>query len=225
MFADRIDAGRQLAATLLHLKDERPILLALPRGGVPVAFEVATQLDAPLALVLIRKLGAPFQPEFAVGAVADGAEPVIVLHKPALAMLGLTREALQPAIDRDLEEIRRRRKTYGPEAVPDDLEGRTVILIDDGIATGATMEAAIEWVHRRHPGRIVIAVPIGSPTTLATLGEKVDEVVCVERSEWFSSVGSAYRNFTQVDDATVTDLLRRAAEARKADDQANLAGA
>ncbi len=225
MFADRVDAGRQLAAALLHLKDEKPILLALPRGGVPVAFEVATQLDAPLGLVFIRKLGAPFQPEFAVGAVADGAEPVIVLHKPALAMLGLTKEALQPAIDRDLEEIRRRRKIYGPEAVPDDLEGRTVILIDDGIATGATMEAAIEWVRRRHPGRMVIAIPIGSPTTLATLGEKVDEVVCVERSEWFSSVGSAYRNFAQVDDATVTDLLRRAAEARKADDRSDLTGA
>ncbi len=225
MFADRNDAGRQLAAALLHLKDERPILLALPRGGVPVAFEVATQLDAPLALVFVRKLGAPFQPEFAVGAVADGAEPVIVLHKPALAMLGLTREALQPAIDRDLEEIRRRRKMYGPEAVPEELEGRTVILIDDGIATGATMEAAIEWVRRRHPGRIVIAVPIGSPTTLATLGEKVDEVVCVERSEWFSSVGSAYRDFAQVDDATVTDLLRRAAEPRDADNRANLTGA
>lgn len=224
MFADRVDAGRQLAAELLRLKDERPILLALPRGGVPVAFEVAAQLDAPLALVFVRKLGAPFQPEFAVGAVADGAEPVIVLHKPTLAMLGLTRKALQPAIDRDLEEIRRRRKMYGPEAVPEELEGRTVILIDDGIATGATMEAAIEWVRRRHPGRVVIAIPIGSPTTLATLGEKVDEVVCVERSEWFSSVGSAYRNFAQVDDATVTDLLRRAAEIRKADDRANVAG-
>ena len=225
MFADRVDAGRQLAAALLHLKDERPILLALPRGGVPVAFEVAARIEAPLALVFVRKLGAPFHQEFAVGAVADGAEPVIVLHEPALAMLGLTKEGLQPAIDRDLEEIRRRRKIYGPEAVPEDLEGRTVILIDDGIATGATMEAAIEWVRRRHPGRIVIAVPIGSPTTLATLGEKVDEVVCVERSEWFSSVGSAYRDFAQVDDATVTDLLRRAAEPRDADNRANLTGA
>lgn len=144
MFADRADAGRQLAAELLHLNTERPVLLALPRGGVPVAFEVAMQLEAPLGLVFVRKLGAPFNPEFAVGAVADGADSVAVLHQPALAMLGLSREHLQPAIDRDLEEIRQRRKTYGPEAIQEDLEGRTVILVDDGVATGATMEAAIE---------------------------------------------------------------------------------
>ena len=225
MFADRADAGRQLAAKLLRLKKERPVLLALPRGGVPVAFEVAVQLESPLGLVFVRKLGAPFNPEFAVGAVADGAEPVVVLHEPALAMLGLSREHLQPAIDRDLDEICQRRKTYGPDAIPEDLEGRTVILVDDGIATGATMEAAVEWVRRRHPGRIVIAVPIGSPTTLASLAKAVDEVVCVEKNKWFSAVGSAYQNFAQVDDATVTDLLRRAAEARKVDDRANTTGA
>ncbi len=223
MFADRADAGRQLAEALRHLKPEQPLLLALPRGGVSVAFEVAERLDAPLGLVLVRKLGAPFNPEFAVGAVADGADPVIILHDSALAMLDLTRERLQPAIDRDLEEIRRRRAAYGEQAVLEDLAGRTVILVDDGIATGATMEAAIEWVRRRHPRRIVVAVPIGSPTTLEAIGETVDEVVCVNRSDWFSSVGSAYRDFAQVDDATVTELLRRAAGNRSAqtrDDEA-----
>ncbi len=223
MFADRADAGRQLAEALRHLKPEQPLLLALPRGGVSVAFEVAERLDAPLGLVLVRKLGAPFNPEFAVGAVADGADPVIILHDSALAMLDLTRERLQPAIDRDLEEIRRRRAAYGEQAVLEDLAGRTVILVDDGIATGATMEAAIEWVRRRHPRRIVVAVPIGSPTTLEAIGETVDEVVCVNRSDWFSSVGSAYQDFAQVDDATVTELLRRAAGNRSAqtrDDEA-----
>lgn len=224
MFADRADAGRQLAAALQHLKTENPLLLALPRGGVPVAFEIAERLDAPLGLILVRKLGAPFNPEFAVGAVADGEEPVIVLHEPALVMLGLSEERLQPAIDRDLEEIRRRREVYGPQAVPQDLAGRTVVLVDDGIATGATMEAAVEWARRRDPRRIVVAVPIGSPSTLETLGETVDEVVCVNRTEWFSSVGSAYLNFAQVDDATVTDLLRRAADARKVGHRENTTG-
>ncbi len=224
MFADRFDAGRRLAAELGHLKTEEPVLLALPRGGVPVAFEIARQLEAPLGLVFVRKLGAPFNPEFAVGAVADGADPVVVLHQPALTLLGLSKERLQPAIEQDLEELRRRREAYGPQSVREDLKGRTVILVDDGIATGATMEASVRWVRQRHPRRIVIAVPIGSPTTLASLAEEVDEVVCVEKDEWFSAVGSAYLNFAQVDDATVVDLLNRAAENRKDGDRADPMG-
>ena len=224
MFADRFDAGRRLAAELSHLKTERPVLLALPRGGVPVAFEIARKLEAPLGLVFVRKLGAPLNAEFAVGAVADGGDPVVVLHQPALTLLGLSKERLQVAIELDLQELRRRREAYGPQAVREDLKGRTVILVDDGIATGATMEASVRWVRQRHPRRIVIAVPIGSPTTLASLAEEVDDVVCVERDDWFSAVGSAYLDFAQVDDATVMDLLRRSAENKKNRDQADPIG-
>ena len=214
MFTDRADAGRQLAAELVRFKTEDPLILALPRGGVPVAFEIAEQLQAPLGLVFVRKLGAPYNPEFAVGAVADGDEPVVVLHEHALRMLDLSKEQLIPSIARELEEILRRRDLYGPEAVKEDLAGRTVILVDDGIATGATMEAAVEWARRRKPRRLVIAVPIGSPTTLGRLAERVDDVVCANRDEWFSAVGSAYVNFDQVDDEAVRSLLRHAAENR-----------
>ena len=212
MYADRADAGRQLATDLLHLKDQDPVLLALPRGGVPVAFEIAKALAAPLGLVFVRKLGAPYNREFALGAVADGDPPVVVLHEHALRMLDLSEGQMAPSIDRELAEIQRRRGIYGPEALKEDLAAKTVILVDDGIATGATMEAAIAWVRRRNPRRIVVAVPIGSPSTLDKLGTTVDEVVCPSRDEWMSSVGSAYMNFEQVDDSTVSALLRRAAE-------------
>ena len=225
MFADRADAGRRLAAELLDLKAQDPLLLALPRGGVPVAFEIAGPLRAPLGLVFVRKLGAPFNPEYAIGAVANGADPVIILHEQPIAMLDLSKAHLQAAIDRDLEEIRRRRETYGPDAVKDDLAGKTVILVDDGIATGATMEAAVEWARRRSPRKLVIAIPIGSPTTLTKLAERVDEVVCVEKDEWFSAVGSAYLDFAQVDDETVSTLLRRAAAGLKSGDRADTTGA
>lgn len=212
MFSDRADAGRQLAADLLHLKDQDPVLLALPRGGVPVAFEIAMALAAPLGLVFVRKLGAPYNREFALGAVADGDPAVVVLHEHALRMLDLSEGQMAPSIDRELAEIRKRRGIYGPEAVKEDLAAKTVILVDDGIATGATMEAAIAWVRRRDPRKIVVAVPIGSPTTLDKLATTVDEVVCPRRDEWLSSVGSAYMNFDQVDDATVRSLLCRAAD-------------
>ncbi len=220
MFADRTDAGAQLASLLGHLKAEAPIVLALPRGGVPVAFEIARRLDAPLGLVFVRKLGAPINPEFAVGAVADGGDPVVVLHDRAIAMLGLTRDQLEPAIARDLNEIRQRRSTYGPEAVREDLAGRTTILVDDGIATGATMEAAIRWARRKDPSRVVVAVPVAAPDTVKRMGKEKAEVVCVHSPRWLTAVGSAYTDFTQVDDATVTALLRRAAAEMRAAEKA-----
>ena len=214
VFADRAEAGRRLAAELIHLKGEAPVLLALPRGGVPVAFEIAAQLAAPLGLVLVRKIGAPYNPEFAVGAVAGAADPVVVLHDSALKMLDLSREELRPAIDRACEALRERRETYGAAAIQDDLRDKTVILVDDGIATGATMEAAVAWARRQRPRRLVVAVPIGSPASLAKLAEQADEVVCADRNDWYSAVSSAYLDFAQVDDETVRAMLRRAADRR-----------
>lgn len=212
MFADRADAGRQLAAALTHLRGEDLLLLALPRGGVPVAFEISRQFKASLGLVLVRKIGAPYNREFAVGAVAGAADPVVVFHDSALRMMDLSREDMQPAVDREIAEIRKRRDAYGRDFIVEDLHAKTVILVDDGIATGATMEAAIEWARQRNPRRLVIAVPIGSPRTLAGLADRVDEIVCVNEDDWFSAVGSAYADFAQVSDETVRDLLRRAAE-------------
>ncbi len=212
MFADRAEAGRRLAADLNHLKGEALVLLALPRGGVPVAFEIARLLKAPLGLALVRKIGAPDNPEYAVGAVAGATDPVVLLHDSTLRMLDLSREQLQPAIDRACEALRKRGETYGTPAIQEDLRDKTVILVDDGIATGATMEAAVAWARRQGPRRLVIAVPIGSPASLAKLAEQADEVVCADRNDWFSAVSSAYLDFGQVDDETVKAVLRQAAK-------------
>lgn len=211
MFADRAEAGRRLAADLYHLKDEAPVLLALPRGGVPVAAEIARQLKAPLGLALVRKIGAPDNSEYAVGAVAGATDPVVILHDSTLKLLDLSREQLQSAIDDACETLRRHGEAYCAVAIQEDLQDKTVILVDDGVATGATMEAAVAWARRQSPRRVVVAVPIGSPASLARLAEQADEVVCADRNDWFSAVSSAYLDFGQVDDETVKALLRQAA--------------
>ena len=221
MFADRVEAGRRLAAELMHLKGEAPVLLALPRGGVPVAFEIAEQLEAPVGLAVVRKIGAPDNPEFAIGAVAGATDPAVVLHDSTLRMLDLSREQLEPAINRAREALRDRSETYGMDAIRQDLRDKTVILVDDGIATGATMEAAVEWARQYQPRRLVVAVPVGSPTSLAKLAERVDEVVCADPDDWISAVSSAYLDFAQVDDETVRALLQRAAEKRSVETNAS----
>jgi putative phosphoribosyl transferase len=210
IFADRHEAGRLLAEKLLRFRDRRPIVLALPRGGVPVGYEISRALGAPLDLVLVRKLGAPGQPELAIGALALGAEAEIVTDRPLLAALGVTAAALASITAREREEIRRRRKLYLGDRPPAPIEGRTAIIVDDGIATGATMRAALAATRKRKPARLVLAVPVAAPDTIARLGDEADEIVCLEQPDSFFAVGQFYRSFTQLEDREVLDLLARA---------------
>jgi putative phosphoribosyl transferase len=210
IFADRHEAGRLLAARLLRFSDRRPVVLALPRGGVPVGYEIARALGAPLDLVLVRKLGAPGQPELAIGALALGTDAEIVTDRPLLAALGVTAAALAAITAREREEIERRRKLYLGDRPPAPVEGRTAILVDDGIATGATMRAALAATRKRKPARLVLAVPVAAPDTVARLRAEADEIVCLEAPPAFFAVGQFYRSFAQLEDREVLDLLARA---------------
>lgn len=211
MFIDREDAGRRLAAALLRFKNEHPCVLALPRGGVPVAYEVAKALEAPMDLVLVRKIGAPFQPELAVAAVVDGSRPELVVNERLVEELGLTDDFIAKEEAKQLREIERRRQLYLGGRSRLDVSGKTAIIIDDGIATGATIRSAIHATRRAKPKRIVLAVPVAPVQTLADLQSEVDEIVCLESYEDFGAIGLYYRDFTQVDDDVVSELLARAA--------------
>ena len=209
-FADRGDAGRQLADKLLHLKDLQPIVLALPRGGVAVGFEIARALDAPLDIVLVRKIGVPWQPELALGAVTDGARPETFIDRGLATSLDVPGSYIEEETARQLEEIERRRKSYCEGRPALEVAGRTAIVVDDGIATGATMRVALQAVRKRGPARLVLAVPVAPPDTLAALREEVDEAVCLETPIGLGAIGFYYRDFHQMRDAEVTDLLARA---------------
>jgi len=206
-FADRREAGRLLAERLLRFKEGRPVVLALPRGGVPVGFEIARALAAPLDLVLVRKLGAPGQPELAIGALALGEEAEFVTDPQLLAALGVPPAALEAIKAREVREIERRRKLYLGDRKPVPVAGRTAILVDDGIATGATMRAALAATRKRKPARLVLAVPVAPPDTIARLGPEADEIVCLAEPRSFLAVGQFYRTFTQLEDREVLDLL------------------
>jgi putative phosphoribosyl transferase len=212
VFADRSEAGRALARRLLSFKDEQPVVLALPRGGVPVGFEIAQVLDAPLDLVLVRKIGAPFQPELAIGAVVDGGRPETVLNEEMVREFQIPRSYIAEQSARELEEIERRRKLYlaGRAAAP--VQARTAIVVDDGIATGATMEAALHTTRRADPQRLVLATPVAPPDTIERLRTRADEVVCLATPRLFDTIGSFYEDFRQLTDEEVIDLLRRATD-------------
>jgi putative phosphoribosyl transferase len=207
IFEDRADAGRQLAAALGTLKLTDPVVLALPRGGVPVALEVARALHAPLDLLLVRKIGAPWQSELAVGAVAEGESPVVVTDSRTLALSGDGLHYVQEQAKVELNEIERRRALYlhGRERVP--LKGREVVLVDDGIATGTTVRAALKAIRRAGPARLVLAVPVGPPDTLEQLSREVDRLVCLHCPQFFRAVGQFYADFRQVDDDEVIQAL------------------
>ena len=209
-FIDRQDAGKQLVRLLLPLKEANPVVLALPRGGVPVAFEIARALAAPLDLVLARKIGAPFQNELAVGAVADGDHPEIVIDPRLIAVLNISPEYLEETKTAELQEIERRRRVYRGDRQPVDIAGRTAIIVDDGIATGATVLAALRATRRRRPDRIVLAVPVASKRTLKRLGREVDQTVCLNTPRSFAAVGGFYQRFPQLRDQEVVDLLDKA---------------
>ena len=211
IFSDRQEAGQRLARQLLRLRAEVPVVLALPRGGVPVAFEVARVLEAPLDVVLVRKIGAPGQPELAAGAVVDGDRPEVVLNDDIVHALGVTREYIDREVRRQSGENERRRALYCAGLPRVQLKGRVVIVVDDGIATGATVRAALRAIRRAEPRKLVLAVPVAPPETVADLRSEVDELVCLLQPEQFGSIGRFYADFGQVDDAEVVRLLRRSA--------------
>ena len=210
LFQDRTGAGRALAKALFRYKGEPCLVLALPRGGVPVAKEVAAALGAPLELALVRKIGAPGQPELAIGAIVDGAQPVIVRNDDVIDLLGVREADFQTIARRELAEIERRRAAYLKGRMPVGPAGRVTIVIDDGIATGATVRAALRATRKRNPKRLVLAVPVAPRETLAELRPEVDEIVCLASPEPFGSVGRFYEDFGQLSDNDVRALLAEA---------------
>jgi predicted phosphoribosyltransferase len=208
-FKDRSEAGRKLAVALARYRDQQPVVLALPRGGVPVATEVATALDAPLDLILVRKIGVSFQPELAMGAVVDGGEPLIVRNEDVIRLAGIEESEFKAVCDNELAEIERRRQRYLGSRERVSIAGRTAIVIDDGIATGATTRAALRSTRMRNPKKLVLAVPVAPTDSLASMREEADEVVCLEDHEFFGAIGFYYRNFRQISDEEVIEMLRR----------------
>jgi putative phosphoribosyl transferase len=209
-FETREEAGRLLGAHLAELHLANAVVLALPRGGVPVALEVARALDAPLDLLLVRKIGVPWQPELAVAAVMDGAEPVVVVERHIQAETGVKQEYIEQRAKEELAEIERRRRTYLPDRAPVPVTGRTAIVVDDGIATGTTMRAALKGLRRRNPARLVLAVPVAPPDTIEELRNEVDDVVCLAQPSFFGAIGYFYRDFHQLSDDEVITLMRQA---------------
>jgi predicted phosphoribosyltransferase len=208
-FADRADAGRRLAKALAKYKAQRPIVFALPRGGVPVAAEVAASLEAPLDLILVRKIGVPIQPELAMGAVVDGGKPITVRNEDVIRMVGISESEFQIACERELAEIERRRRRYLGDRPHPEVAGRVAIVIDDGIATGATIRAALRATRMRNPKTLVLAVPVAPTSTLEELRGEADKVVCLEDYEPFGAIGAFYGDFRQVSDEEVIEILAR----------------
>lgn len=205
-FNDRRDAGRRLAALLsTYAGRDDTLVLALPRGGAPVAYEIARALNAPLDVYLVRKLGVPGQEELAMGAIASGG--VRVLNPSVVRGLGIQADVIDAVAGRELEELARRERAYRGDRPPPAIAGRVVILVDDGLATGATMRAAAAAIMRQRPARLVVAVPVGSPSTCAELSREVDEVVCAITPEPFYAVGQWYDDFSPTSDAEVSALL------------------
>jgi putative phosphoribosyl transferase len=208
-FRDRIEGAQALADALADYAGRTDLLvLGLPRGGVPVAAEVAKRLGAPLDLVIVRKLGAPGQEELAVGAIASGGGQV--LNEALVRLLHLSEAALESIADREREELRRREQAYRGERPAPGMKDRCLLLVDDGLATGATMRAAVQAVRQAGPSRVVVAIPVAPPDTVAVLRREADEVVCVAMPEPFMSVGQWYLDFSQVSDQQVVEILRQA---------------
>jgi putative phosphoribosyl transferase len=208
-FRDRADAGQQLAAQLTAYANRSDVVvLALPRGGVPVAFEVAQMLNAPLDIFLVRKLGLPGQEELAMGAIATGG--VTVLNSAVVDMLRIPDDMIEKVAAQEQRELERRERLYRGDRPPPDVRGKTVILVDDGLATGATMYAAAAALRDLEPSRIVVAVPTAAPETCDAFRDAVDEIVCAITPDPFYAVGLWYEDFSQTTDDEVRDLLARA---------------
>lgn len=210
-FLDRYDAGRRLAGALNHYTDRPDVLiLGLPRGGVPVAYEVARSLHAPLDVFLVRKLGFPGHPELAMGAIATGG--VRILDHQLIQMYRVPADAIERVTAEERKELTRRERLYRDDRPPPDVRGRTVILIDDGLATGSTMRAAVEALREEGARKIVVAVPVAPPDTCEAMKDEVEEIVCAVTPEPFRAVGIWYADFSETADDEVRDLIARAAE-------------
>lgn len=204
-FHDRRDAGRRLAALLLPLAPEHPVVVGLPRGGIPVADEVATALQAPLEILAVRKLGAPHNPEYGIGAIAE--DGTRVFDPEALAVLGINGGVLESIVARETVELRRRVAAYRADRPSVELRDRTVVVVDDGVATGVTDTAALRAISRLAPRQLVLAVPVCAPDSAARLREEADEVICLIEPQLLYGVGQWYRDFSQVSDEEVISVL------------------
>lgn len=205
LFSDRSDAGKMLASKLQQYKSNNNVLvLGLPRGGVPVAFEIAWELRVELDVFIVRKLGVPGHEELAMGAIAGG---ILILNGDVLNQMGISKEAVHKVIDDENAELERRENLYRQGRLAHDLEGRCLILVDDGLATGASMRAAVMAARRHEPSKIIVAVPVAAEETLKDLQAEVDEVVCLATPDPFMCVGTWYKNFAQTTDNEVRSLL------------------
>lgn len=209
LLKNRADAGQQLAQKLLHLKGEHLLVLGLPRGGIPVAFEIARALDAVLEPLFVKKIGVPGQKELAIGAVANGSSPELILNERAMRLAGVSDHYVKNQIKLNLADIDRRRRLYLGDRVPTDPSGRTVILVDDGIATGSTIKAAIFSLRKKTPARLVVAVPVLPAQCVGEYEALADELVYLSAPLRLQAVGAHYLDFRQVEDADVAHLLAR----------------
>jgi putative phosphoribosyl transferase len=208
-FKNRSDAGQKLAARLAKYKGQDAVLLALPRGGVPVAAEVAEALNAPIDLVLVRKIGVPSQPELAMGAIVDGESPIVVRNEEVIRHAGVNERGFLAVREREFAELERRRRLYLGGRRRIGVKDRVAIVIDDGIATGATVRAALRAIRMRHPKKLILAVPVGPTDTIEAMREEADEVLCLEIHEDFGAIGYFYEDFRQITDKEVIDILAR----------------
>ena len=215
IFEDRHDAGRALIPAVRGRALNSPIIIGLPRGGVPVAYEIALALKVPLETIMVRKLGAPSQPELAIGAIASGG--IKVLNEELIRQIpGLDESVIQTLVENELQELTRRERLYGGDGSFPDLRQRDVVLVDDGMATGATMRAAAEAVLSQEPSKVLVAVPTASEEAVRLLKEKVDDVICLETPSPFFAIGYFYRNFGQTSDEEVRGLLTEVHDNRSA---------
>lgn len=206
-FADRREAGRLLASALGRFKGADTLVLALPRGGVPTGFEVALALDAEFDVLVVRKIGAPWDAELGIGAIVDGDAPELVINQEVADRTGATAAYIEQEKQRQLVEIARRKQVYRGDRPDPVVAGRTVILVDDGIATGGTMKAALISLRRRNPARLVMAIPVASADSLAELSPLCDESICLAQPAFFDAVGQFYDDFGQTEDSEVVQLL------------------
>ncbi len=219
MFRDRAEAGQLLAERLSKYENEDVLVLALPRGGVPVGFEIAKRLHAPLDVAIVRKIGAPMQEELAIGAIVDGAHPIVVLNDNLVAELGISRFYIDRQEQELLKEIERRHRLYRRGRESYDVAGRTVIVVDDGIATGATVRAVLKALRQGKPAKLVLAVPVAPPDTIASLSGEVDDLVCLDVPRGFMAISMFYGRFDQTSDSEVVRLLEAAEKFQTAGSQ------
>ncbi|HON10383.1 MAG TPA: phosphoribosyltransferase [Chitinispirillaceae bacterium] len=213
-YRDRAEAGRELAKRLQKYAGMPDLLvLALPRGGIVVAYEVSISLNGELDVFLVRKLGAPYEPELAMGAIAEGG--ILLLNDAVVKYLSISKETIEETAQQELAELQRRQQLYRNGRPSPRISGRPVIVVDDGVATGATMKAALKAIRRKEPSVLVAAVPVGAQSTCLELKAAADEVVCLEMPEPFMSVGLWYEDFRQIEDSEVTELLQKAFERQK----------